>query len=99
MASTETRKAADRLDNAYRVFADENGDGFGNLDWRGAYDYREDGYELGNRAYRLPVNERSDFIENAVEAFDDNARYLVSCAAAFRLAELEDMASQRRAAA
>lgn len=96
MTRSLTTIRAEALDNAWTVFLDGERDGDAFV---AANDYREDGYELGNRAYRLPLNERSDFIENAVEAFDDNARYLVSCAAAFRLAELEDMASQRRAAA
>lgn len=94
MASTETRRLSEKLDDAFQAFASDNGDGFQSRDWQGAYEYREEGYAIAETAFDRP--DRDAFIEEAVEAFDENARYLVSCAVAFRLRELMD---DRRAAA
>lgn len=97
-AATEARKAADKLDNAYQDFAHQNGEDYGQPDWHGAYEYREDGYAIAEAAFLLPVEEREDHVENAVEGCDEHARYLIACAASFRLAELEAAPVVRAAA-
>lgn len=105
MASqTDTIRAkSDKLDDAFQSYANENGDGFSAPDFRGAYDYREEGYRLGEEAADMASEDRDDWIEAQTYAFPESARYLIACAADFRLAELENKAalaaaSVRRAA-
>lgn len=88
MARTEIRSLADKLDNAFQCFASDNGDGFAARDWQGAYEYREEGYRLGEEAYDMPAEDRADWIEAQTYAFDESARYLIGCAADYRLAEM-----------
>lgn len=99
MARTEIRRLADKLDNAFQCFARDNGDGFYDRDFQGAYEYREEGYALAEKAFPLSGDLRDGFVEVSVEAFEERARYLVSCAVAFRLAELEAEAPAQRVAA
>lgn len=87
MATTK-RKAADRLDNAYDCYAKDMGDGFNQPAWMEAYEYREEGYCLGEEAHDMPAEDRDDWIEGETYAFPESARYLIGCAADFRLAEL-----------
>ena len=88
MASTETARKSAKLDDAFQTYANENGDGFSQPDFRGAYDYREEGYRLGEEAHDLPAEDRDDFIDAQTYAFPGSARYLVAVAADYRLAEL-----------
>ena len=101
MASTQLSTAAAKVDDAFQAYANENGDGFSAPNYRGAYDYREEGYRLGEEAHDLPAEDRDDFIEAQTYAFPESARYLIGCAADYRLAELvkaEAPADVRRAA-
>lgn len=88
MASTELRTAAAKVDDAFQAYANEHGDGFADRDYRGAYDYREEGYRLGEEAHDLPAEDRDDFIDAQSYAFPEGAQYLVAVAADYRLAEL-----------
>lgn len=104
MARAEIRKLADKLDNAFQTFAHDNGDGFSSHDWQGAYDYREEGYELAVEASLMPEVMQAAHIETEIEGFDESARYLIRCAVDYRLAEIADHRSsvvvvERRAAA
>lgn len=94
--ATATRQAAIRLDNAYDCYAQDHGDGFNQPAWMEAYEYREEGYRLGEEAYDMPAEDRDEWIEGQTYAFSESARYLIGCAADFRLAEL---AAAERAAA
>jgi hypothetical protein len=96
MPSAETAKAALKLDDAHQAYAHDNGDGFRDHDWRGAYDYREEGYRLGEEAFDRPAEDRNDHVEVGSYAFPESARYLIAVAADFRMAELAD--SERNAA-
>lgn len=99
MASANTRTAADKLDNAFQCYANENGDGFSAPDYRGAYDYREEGYRLGEEARSEAAPEDRDaYIDTEVLAWPESARYLIACAADYRLAELEAAPKLERAA-
>lgn len=101
----DRRALADRLDNALQSFAHDNGDGFHQRDWRGAYDVRDEGYEVAEEAFKLPEDERSFFIEKQVDEAPEGNGWLLLCAAEFRLAELSEEAAdlaaarQRKAAA
>lgn len=97
MATADTRTAADKLDNAFQCYANENGDGFSAPDYRGAYDYREEGYRLGEEAADMASEDRDDWIEAQTYAFPESARYLIGCAADFRVIELEASSLQRAA--
>lgn len=89
-AQDALRAAADKLDDAFGAFFREN-------DYLSAYDYREEGYELAEHVLSLPVDDRADEIDNAVSTFPESARYLIACAAAYRLAELEASVMERAA--
>lgn len=91
------RQLADRLDNAVQCFAHDNGDGFHDRDWRGAYEVRDEGYEIAEEAFKLPASERSFFIEDGADQAPNDAGYLLLCAAEYRLAELEDEARKEAA--
>lgn len=92
MASTELRKAADKVDDAYQSYAHDNGGDGEGPDWHNAYEYREDGYFIGEQAFALPDDEnaREYHIEAALNAYPETAQYLVAVAANYRLAELID---------
>lgn len=101
MASTDLSTAAAKVDDAFQAYANEHGDGFADRDYRGAYDYREEGYRLGEEAHDLPEEDRDDFIDAQSYAYPGSAQWLVACAANYRLAELvkaEAPAEMRRAA-
>jgi len=85
---TDTRAAADKLDNEYHFYARENGDGFSDHDYRGSYEYREEGYRLGEQAYDMPAEDREDWVDVETYAFPECARRLIWAAAEFRIAEL-----------
>ena len=83
------------LDNAYHCYACENGDGFSDHDYRGAYDYREEGYRIGEAVFAHPVPAgehvaafREGRIEGECAAFPESAHRLIWKAAEFRMAEL-----------
>lgn len=88
MTRTELRKLSERLDDAFNAYATDNGDGFGSRDFQGAYEYREEGYALALEASLMPESVRDEHIEAEIDGFDENARYLIRCAADYRLAEL-----------
>ena len=54
----------------------------------GAEDYAAEGYQLAEEAFDLPAEDRDDFIEAQTYAFPESVRYLVGCAADYRLSEL-----------
>lgn len=91
-----TRQAAIRLDNAYDCYAKDHGDGFNQPAWMEAYEYREEGYRLGEEAYDMPADLRDAWVEVETDKHSESARYLIGCAADFRLAEL--VAAERAAA-
>ena len=82
MTSTDLRKAADRVDDAYAAYVSEWSDEIA------AYDFREEGYRLGEIAARMHPDARDEFIEECVEEAPDSAQYLISVAAHYRLAEV-----------
>lgn len=84
------RKLSDRVDDAYQSYAHDNGGDGEGPDWHNAYEYREEGYALGEEAFALPDDEsaREDRIEAALKDFPESARYLIAVAADYRLAEL-----------
>lgn len=86
--ATATRQAAIRLDNAYDCYAKDHGDGFNQPAWMEAYDLREEGYDLAEKAYTMPADLRDAWVEAETDKHPESARYLVSCAVDFRLAEL-----------
>lgn len=86
--TTPTRTAAEKLDGAFQDYANQNGDGFSAPDFRGAFDYREEGYRLGEEAFDMAAEDRADWIDGETYAFPESARYLIGCAADFRLAEI-----------
>lgn len=94
-ALTPRQAAADKLDAAYASYAHDQSDGFGSFDWQGAYDYREEGYRLGEEAADMPAEDRADWIDGETYRFDESARYLIACAADFRVEELEAEASRQ----
>lgn len=77
--------------NAHSEYADQNGDGLGNLDWAGANEYRDVGFETGRDAFRTlsQTESRDDFIEAVANEYPASARYLIAWAATLRIAELE----------
>ena len=88
---TDLQKLSDRLDDAMKAFADENGDGFGNLDHLGARDYRDDGYVIASDAMMHPAGpDREAFVETTFDYLPAEGRDVVMAAARYRLAELED---------
>lgn len=99
MASQELRKASDAVDDAYRAYATANGDGFSDHNWRGAYEAREDGYAIAEEAFALPVEEREDHIENAVEGLPTSEQEMVSASAYYRLIELVEVGAPKMARA
>ena len=88
---TELRRRADRLDNAWACFlaGQTDGDAF-----VAAYDWREEGYALAEKAVLQADPEA--FIEGGVDGADQGARDLVAAAAWFRMGEL---VGERRIAA
>ena len=99
-AAPTLRQRGDKLDAAYQSFAHEWSDD-GRPDWHNAYEYREEGYAIGEAASRIPDKEsaREDFIEGEVEGCDEHAHHLIACAAYFRLAEIEAHRGDEREAA
>lgn len=82
--------------NAVEEYADQNGDGLGNLDWAGANEYRDEGFRLGEAAMLFDdADHRETFIDTAVGYHPASARYLISWAATLRIAELEREAKMR----
>ena len=90
MARTEIRRLSEKLDDAFNAFATDNGDGFGSRDFQGAYEYREEGYELALEASLMPAALRDDHIEAGLDEFEESARHLIRCAVDYRLAEIEE---------
>ncbi len=91
----DTRAAADKLDNEYHFYARENGDGFSDHDYRGAYECREEGWRIGGAVFAHPIPADEDvaaFHEGLIEGecawFPESDRRLIWVAAEFRIAEL-----------
>lgn len=80
------RKAASKLDDAYAGFIYDNGSD----SWHNAYEYREDGYAIAEKAWLVPEEdgERENYVEAEIATCDDGSRYLIARAVEFRLAEL-----------
>lgn len=74
---------------AHSEYAHQNGDGFYQPDWLGANEYRDEGINIGEEAFKLAADERGDFIEEQAEQHPASARYLISWAAKLQIAELE----------
>lgn len=92
---TPRQAAAAKLDAAYASYAHDQSDGFGSFDWQGAYDYREEGYRLGEEAADMPAEDRAEWIDGETHRFEASARYLIACAADFRVEELAPEASRQ----
>lgn len=85
---------AERLDDAYQSFAHDNAEDYGSPDWHNAYEYREEGYAIAEQAALISDEcEREDFTESEIAGCDRHAHYLIACAVAFRLSELDAMAA------
>jgi hypothetical protein len=84
---SEARKAHDRLQNAFECFASESA-GSGHRDYQLAREYREEGYRLGEEAAEMPEEDRDDWLDEQVYAFDESARDLIWAAARATLADL-----------
>ena len=82
------RTAYEKMVEAKADYAHANGDGFGDYDWTGANDYAAEGYALAEAAFDMPAEDRDDWIDGQTYAFPGSARYLIACAADYRLAEL-----------
>lgn len=82
------RKLSDDLDDARHDFASANGEDYGKPDYSNANEYRDEGFALGQDAFDLPEEDREDYIWTQVFAYPDHARYLVECAAEYRLLQL-----------
>ena len=90
------RRASDRLDNAFECYAQDHCDG----DYLNAREYRDEGLTIGDEAFDMPAEDRDDWIEMQTYRFPESARYLISCAADFRVTELvRDEARRERVAA
>lgn len=95
-AAPTIRQLGDRLDEAYCAFLDGERDGDAFV---AAYDYREDGYELAEKAVWLSADGRDAFLEAALDKADAGAtRDLIAAAFAFRVAELSAQPMERAAA-
>jgi hypothetical protein len=82
------RQLALRLDDAFTAFLDGERDGDA---WVAAYDTREEGYELAEKAFGQA--DRDAFIEAALDEVQIEAEaYLIGAACRFRLAELDEEA-------
>jgi hypothetical protein len=91
LTAKETARKYDKMQDAIRSYAEGSGDGFGDLDYRGADEYREAGYCLAEdaRGVRgMTAGERAEWIDSAVSTYPESARYLVAVSADFRLSEL-----------
>ena len=81
-------KLSDDLDDARHDFASANGEDYGKPDYANANEYRDEGFALGEEAFDLPEEDRADYIQTEVYRWPDHARFLVECAAEYRLFEL-----------
>lgn len=88
-----------KLNDACTDYAMTHGDGFAGRDWRGADDYCAEGYRLGEEAHDMPAEDRDDWIDLQTFSFPASARYLIACAADYRLAELTANAPAQQVAA
>lgn len=92
MPATTTAAKYDRVTDAFTAYAREN-------DNLSASEYWDEGTALAESAFDHSAPDgRDTFIETALEDFPESARYLIACAADYRLAELA-AAPERRAAA
>ena len=82
------RKLSDDLDDARHDFASANREDYGEPDYPNANEYRDDGFALGEEAFDLPEEDRADYIQTEVYRWPDHARFLVECAADYRLLQL-----------
>lgn len=89
MARTEIRRLSENLDDAVQDFAHTWAEDYGQPDWHNAYEYREEGFCIAEEAFLLPEDDREYFTEGQIKDCPESARYLVACAVAYRLAELE----------
>ena len=81
-------KLSDDLDDARHQYAAAQGEDYGKPDYANANEYRDEGFALGQDAFDLPEEDREDYIWTQVFAYPEHARYLVECAAEYRLFEL-----------
>ena len=82
------RKLSDDLDDARHDFASANGEDYGKPDYANANEYRDEGFALGEEAFDMPEDDRADYIQTEVHRWPDYARFLVECAADYRLLQL-----------
>jgi len=100
--SKELCKLEDDMWEAHRDYAREN-----DKDWANADELREDGLAIGGEAYKLnPENDyESDqddwecYIETEVKKYQPHQRYVVACAAYYRVQECAEEAADKSAKA
>lgn len=90
MSVNDTADLQATVAGAVGDYASQGGDGFRD-DWRGALEYRDEGFRLGEAAFRMFSRDgcREESIDGAAEKHPASARYLISWAARLRIAELE----------
>ena len=81
-------KLSDDLDDARHDYAAAQGEDYGRPDYSNANEYRDEGFALGEEAFDMPEEDRAEHIRTEVYRWPDHARYLVECAAEYRLFEL-----------
>lgn len=71
----------DKMQDALADYAREN-------DALTASDCQTEGYLIAAEAVTFPDDERADYIDEEAQTYPESARYLIGCAADYRLAEM-----------